>query len=160
VTADDKQRILEKAKAGGFDDRHLASLETIIDQMHWTPEDDATFLATKIGEIIVERLRVEGVDYFPQLPNILMNASNLSWAILRDLEGVRGAVDVFRSINADAVKAALTPLSHAEGSAAKLADSLSQSSRLLLGEDLDEITKGEAAKWLTTSTAESSPKKI
>lgn len=143
--------IMGKARAAGFDPSHLSQLEEILNE---TPP---TSLAEEVADIVVDRMRVEGIEYFPQLPNILMNASNLSWNILRDLQEIRGGVDVFRTINADAAKAVLRSVSNAEGAAAKLADSLSQSSRLLTGEDLDESTEGEAATWLTTSTEESSP---
>lgn len=151
---EERYRFLKALGDRGIDPDTLAWAKELLNPGRLTIEAQADLLAP----LIAERLRANSVDYFPQLPHIIMNASLLASKIKEQTHAVRGGVDVFRSINADAVEAALRPLAEIEGAAAKLTDSLEQSSRLLLGEDLDEATKGEAATWLTTSTDDSSPK--
>lgn len=142
MTADDKQRILEQAKAGGFDDRHLASLEAIIDGVSWTSEDDTTVLATKLGDIITDRLKAEGIDYFPELPQILMNASVNAAMSVEHLRNVRGGIEVFRSINTHAVESVMPEVNSAEANLVRIRDSLRQTSQILTGEELDTNKEG------------------
>lgn len=149
-----REHIMDEARAAGFDPSHLTKLELIL------KESPQTSLAQEVADTVVDKMRQEGIDYFPQLPNIILNASLLASHALSEIQVARGGMDIFRSVNTDAVNAALAPLAQAEGQLAKITDSLAQVSQLLLGEDLDKnTTKEEQTAWIT-NTVESSPKQM